>query len=88
MRCKLRCTAMTHRCPSQWSVVVPALIPIKSRLRCNFLEPISNTKFVGCQYSLIVENAQPTLLDVRFGSFADIAAAFPNVRFTPKNGHR
>src|SRR5262249_43443708 len=25
--------------------------------------------------------------DVRFGSLADIAAALPNVRFTPKSGH-
>ena len=26
--------------------------------------------------------------DVRFGSLADIAAALPNVRFTPESGHR
>jgi ABC-type lipoprotein export system ATPase subunit len=26
--------------------------------------------------------------NVRFGSLADIAAALPNVRFTPESGHR
>jgi hypothetical protein len=26
--------------------------------------------------------------EVRFGSLADIAAAFPDVRFTPESGHR
>jgi hypothetical protein len=28
------------------------------------------------------------MIDVRFGSLADLVAAHPNVRFTPESGHR
>jgi len=31
---------------------------------------------------------QPSTVHVRYGSLADIAAAIPNVRFTPESGHR
>src|SRR5262249_24507763 len=65
--------------PSPWIIAAFWIVAIVSGLRPSpAIEPPERER----DYSAIVT------LDVRYGSLADVAAALPNVRFTPESGPR